>query len=228
MTRVATTIVIVFAAALVSYAGARWLDGRPLLAERLAPAATVPADGMGALLPVGGPVGAPASGQVNGQIGGRGLGSHPVQARIGPPTTSALPYWPGLPGSERAPRRDTPAPPTGARLVRTPLADSGTTLWVDGAAAPIAAGTPVALPSGSRFHVQVGAAEASWVEMHAVNPHGVPSSGPLWSGVIEANGHVLTPRLRLEGARGVETLRLLRRSLRDGQLSEEQVQLMHH
>ena len=86
---------------------------------------------------------------------------------------------------------------------------------------------PVALPDGARFRLQLRSREPAVIEVHAINPHGQASDGPLWRGTVPANTAVDTARLRLAGASGVETLRVLRRSLLDGSVSEQRLQLLH-
>jgi len=124
--------------------------------------------------------------------------------------------------------------PGGGRVVETPVAPwtlaapyIRTALLVDGVAQPVSGDEPVALPGGTRFRLQVSSGEAALVEVHALNAQGVPSTGPLWRGVVAAHGTAETPRLRLEGLGGMETLRVLRRSLLDGTTTEEQVQVLH-
>lgn len=102
-----------------------------------------------------------------------------------------------------------------------------TLLLIDGAAGPVAADAPVALPQGSRFSLLLRSAEAADVEIRAVAPDGHEEAAPLWQGSIVAQGSVETPKLRLTGMTGMETLRVVRRSLRDGQVTEEQVRLLH-
>lgn len=124
--------------------------------------------------------------------------------------------------------------PPAARLVDTPAdgwrqGHNGlrTTLLIDGAARPVDGHTTVALPDGARFRLQLRSSEPAVIEVHAVNPHGEASDGPLWRGTVPANTNVDTARLRLAGTHGMETLRVLRRSLLDGSVSEQRVQLLH-
>jgi hypothetical protein len=125
--------------------------------------------------------------------------------------------------------------PPAARLVDTPAAalqygsanGLRTTLLIDGAARPVDGHTTVALPDGARFRLQLRSSEPAVIEVHAVNPHGEASDGPLWRGTVPANTNIDTARLRLAGTHGMETLRVLRRSLLDGSVSEQRVQLLH-
>ena len=132
------------------------------------------------------------------------------------------------------PLRQVTQLPRGGRVVPTPVATWAeaapyirTALLVDGASGPVGADETVALPSGSRFRLQVSNGEAAEVEVHAVNAHGTASAGPLWRGVIGAHHTAQTPRLRRAGSTGVKTLRVLRRSLSSGVTTEQQVQVLH-
>ena len=89
------------------------------------------------------------------------------------------------------------------------------------------ASAPVALPDGARFRLQLRSSEPAVIEVHAVNPLGEASDGPLWRGTVPANTAIDTARLRLAGTTGMETLRVLRRSLLDGSVSEQRVHLLH-
>lgn len=102
-----------------------------------------------------------------------------------------------------------------------------TTLLIDGAARPVDGSTPVALPSGTRFRLQLRSTEPALIEVHAVNALGQASDGPLWRGTVAAHTPVDTARLRLAATTGMETLRVLRRSLLDGSVSEQRVQVLH-
>ena len=124
--------------------------------------------------------------------------------------------------------------PAAARLIDTPAegwrhGNTGlrTTLLIDGAAGPVDGNTTVALPDGARFRLQLHSSEPSVIEVHAVNPLGEASDGPLWRGTVPANTRIDTARLRLAGTSGMETLRVLRRSLLDGSVSEQQVHVLH-
>ena len=66
-----------------------------------------------------------------------------------------------------------------------------------------------AMPSGSRFQLAINTSRAGQVAVYAVNPAGEPSAGPVWSGYVPHNGEYLTPMLRLEGTRGMETLQIV-------------------
>ena len=124
--------------------------------------------------------------------------------------------------------------PAAGRLVDTPTegwhhgsAGLRTTLLIDGAARPVDGNTTVAVPSGARFRLQLRSTEPALIEVHAVNALGQESDGPLWRGTVPAHSPVDTARLRLAGTTGMETLRVLRRSLLDGSVSEQQVQVLH-
>jgi len=124
--------------------------------------------------------------------------------------------------------------PAAARLIDTPAegwhhghAGLRTALLIDGAARAVDASAPVALPDGARFRLQLRSSEPAVIEVHAVNPLGEASDGPLWRGTVPANTNIDTARLRLAGTHGMETLRVLRRSLLDGSVSEQRVHLLH-
>lgn len=86
---------------------------------------------------------------------------------------------------------------------------------------------PVVVQDGARFRLRLNADRASLVEVHAVNAAGMPSDGPIWSGFVAAGGSYLTPGFRVEGAPGLETVRVVQRSLPDGQVSQQQVRIWH-
>jgi hypothetical protein len=124
--------------------------------------------------------------------------------------------------------------PVAGRLVDTPTegwqhGGTGlrTTLLIDGAARPVDGNTTVALPNGTSFRLQLRSTEPALIEVHAVNALGETSDGPLWRGTIPAHTSIDTARLRLAGTAGMETLRVLRRSLLDGSVSEQWVQVLH-
>ncbi len=123
--------------------------------------------------------------------------------------------------------------PSIGRIVDTPVApwtvraaSLRTALLVDGVAEPVTT-DQLALPAGSRFRVRVTSGDSALVEVHAVNPRGIASQGPLWRGTVAAGQSVFTPGLRLDGTRGMETLRVVRHSLVDGTTTEQQVQIWH-
>lgn len=66
----------------------------------------------------------------------------------------------------------------------------------------------VALPSGSRFQVEMVSGTAGQLTLVAVNPAG-QALGVVWSGPVAAGGMAVTPLLRLQGAKGRESLQIL-------------------
>lgn len=151
------------------------------------------------------------------------------------PAADALPAAPAgaRPRHDSTPLRHLVHLPGGGRVVDTPVAPwtvsapyIRTALLVDGVAQPVH-GDSLALPSGSRFRLSVTSGEAAYVEVHAVSPQGQASDGPLWSGQVNAHASAMTPYLRLQGTRGLETLRVVRTSLTNGTSTEQQVQVWH-
>ncbi|MES2298057.1 MAG: hypothetical protein V4582_13515 [Pseudomonadota bacterium] len=90
-----------------------------------------------------------------------------------------------------------------------------------------AANGRIALPDGTRFQLRIASSRDGMLEVHAVNPYGVATGEPVWSGHVRAGSAVVTPMLRLEGARGLETLRLQLRAADDGAATERKVQIWH-
>jgi hypothetical protein len=83
----------------------------------------------------------------------------------------------------------------------------------------------IALPSGTRLQLRLAPSQAGRLEVHALNSVGERTA--LWSARVAAGSKVDTPRLVLEGRRGLETLQVLLRA-RDGRtLAKRDVQLWH-
>lgn len=82
----------------------------------------------------------------------------------------------------------------------------------------------VALPSGSRFQIQLTSSVAGQLTMKAVNPAGQPVGEVIWSGLVAQGGEVTTPVLRLEGAKGRESLQI---TLQPNGGQPAQVQVVH-
>lgn len=66
----------------------------------------------------------------------------------------------------------------------------------------------VALPSGSRFQIGVESPHTGLLTIRSVNPQGIASATPLWSGRVLAGQKITTAMMRLEGSKGRETLLL--------------------
>ena len=104
----------------------------------------------------------------------------------------------------------------------------GALLLIDGAAQPVHADRPIALPTGTRLQLQVTSPEPAVLELRAIAPDGRSEGAPLWQALLAANAPAVSPALRLMGMPGVETLRLVRRSLLTGEVVEQRVQVLHH
>lgn len=72
-----------------------------------------------------------------------------------------------------------------------------------------------ALPSGARFQLTLTPSRAGIVDVYTINPNGERSASPVWTGRVDAGVATLTPHLRLEGNRGMETLEVALRATRD-------------
>jgi hypothetical protein len=82
----------------------------------------------------------------------------------------------------------------------------------------------VALPSGSRFQIQISSSVAGQLTLKAVNPAGQPVGGAIWSGLVAQGGEVTTPVLRLEGTKGRESLHI---TLQPNSGQAPQTQVVH-
>lgn len=83
----------------------------------------------------------------------------------------------------------------------------------------------IALPSGTRLQLRLTPNRTGHLEVHAVNSTGERAT--LWSAAVSAGATVRTPRLVLDGQRGLETLQVVLRS-GDGQaLAQREVQVWH-
>lgn len=85
----------------------------------------------------------------------------------------------------------------------------------------------VALPSGSRFQIQLSSTMAGQLTLTAVNPAGQVVGGAIWSGVVSKGGELTTPMLRLEGTKGRESLQITLQP-NDGQPAKHQVVHLWH
>ena len=173
-------------------------------------------------------------------VGWWGAGDAPVTLPM--PLPAAVTSPAGTSGAARRDRnpvreaeragRPVPLPVRTVPTAETPWSAAApalhTSLLIDGATHPVSGDHPVALPSGTRFRLRVASGEAAAIEVHAVNPAGRATGEPLWQGVVAAGQPATTPPLRLAGLRGMETLRVMRRTLDDGLLTEQQVQVLHH
>jgi hypothetical protein len=65
----------------------------------------------------------------------------------------------------------------------------------------------LALPTDSVFELSLGSNHSGEAQVYAINPEGQASH--IWSGHLQAGQDQRTPKLRLEGMRGLETLRIV-------------------
>ena len=84
----------------------------------------------------------------------------------------------------------------------------------------VSAGESVALPAGTRFQVELRATRSGPVRIEAVNPDG--STSLVWQTHLQAGERSLSPMLRLAGARGMETLRVI-----SGRGHVQEVRILH-
>lgn len=63
--------------------------------------------------------------------------------------------------------------------------------------------------TGERFRVRIVSARDATVSLYNTNPSGELSPQPIWSGRLKAGLGRITPRLRLEGAAGVDLLHVV-------------------
>lgn len=84
----------------------------------------------------------------------------------------------------------------------------------------------VALPSGSRFQVEVESRTAGQLTLATVTPAGQPM-GAIWSSTVAAGVRVATPILRLEGTKGRESLQIMLQPASGGPTQVRTVHLWH-
>lgn len=108
-------------------------------------------------------------------------------------------------------------PPTWApaqvlQPTRLPVASAAVTpsvqasLWSHGVKRA-QAGERLALASGERFQLRMQAQRSGWVRVVGINAEG--SATELWRTELSAGEDAWSPALRLQGLRGVETLRVI-------------------
>lgn len=85
----------------------------------------------------------------------------------------------------------------------------------------------IALPAGTRFELRVSANQSGRLEVYAVNPQGIQAAEPLWSTPMDGDAPVSSPALRLDGTRGLETLKLVLRGSAGEVLARKQLQIWH-
>lgn len=141
--------------------------------------------------------------------------------------TSGSPDNP-LTGVEPIPRSTWQAPlqPAGDRTPAGQPAGIVATLLVGGVEHDPGTG-PIALPDGTRFQVRLRPERDSVLEIVPVNPMGEVSPAPLWMSRVSARITATTPLLRLEGARGYETLIVVQRDLQGRVIAERAVRILH-
>lgn len=86
-------------------------------------------------------------------------------------------------------------------------------------------GSSISLPSGARFQVLLTNLPAGTVEIYAINPEGRADRKPLWAQSVDGNGRATSPDLRLQGTKGLETLKIVHRGASGA--SQRQVQIWH-
>jgi len=72
-------------------------------------------------------------------------------------------------------------------------------------------GPSISLPTGTRFRVELQGLPAGTVEVYAVNPEGRTSGASLWTQGVGQSGLAVSPDLRLQGKKGMETLEIVHR-----------------
>lgn len=134
-------------------------------------------------------------------------GARAVLAALGPAAASepaALKPWPVayVVATEARPAPLIQANTAIAPMVAPPRLDASVVMG----ASRFDAASPVALASGSSFHLELQVNQGGYARVFAISPDGHLT--PLWAGPIHA-GHVAsTDTLRLEGRRGLETIRV--------------------
>jgi hypothetical protein len=86
----------------------------------------------------------------------------------------------------------------------------------------------IALPTGGKFQIKVISTQSGQLALYAINPVGVRSAQPLWSGMVQSSMPLTTEFMRLEGTRGKETLLLELKAASSGAvLGQSQLYLWH-
>jgi hypothetical protein len=65
----------------------------------------------------------------------------------------------------------------------------------------------ISLPTEGVFALSLRSYHNGRVDVYAINPEG--QSSHIWSGYLQAGQDLLTPQMRLQGLRGIETLRIV-------------------
>ena len=84
----------------------------------------------------------------------------------------------------------------------------------------------VALPSGSRFQIELESRSVGQLTLATVTPAGQPM-GAIWSSPVAAGVRVVTPILRLEGTKGPESLQIMLQPASGGPIQVRTVHLWH-
>jgi hypothetical protein len=117
-----------------------------------------------------------------------------------------------------------PAPTAAPALPPPVSAHIRATVMVAGSRHEVGAGR-IALPSGTRFQLQITSDLAGTMELHGQTPEG--GGEPIWRGDVSANAPVESPVLRLAGKRGLETLYLVLHVPSQGIVGRQRVQIWH-
>lgn len=109
-----------------------------------------------------------------------------------------------------------------------PVARPRVQVWVMYAGQDVSVGSErITLPTGARLALKLQTNAPGTVAMYTVNPEGVASDGPVWSSAVQGQKPVTSPMLRLEGALGLETIRVQFKPKTGGQAVWQTVELLH-
>lgn len=120
-----------------------------------------------------------------------------------------------------------PALPAAPGMPSAPEAVQLATTVLVGDTALDTARSRVALPSDTRFKLQISSSHAGVVEVHVVNPEGQGGAAPLWSATASAGQQVLSPMLRLQGTRGIETIQVILRGPQQQVQAQRDIKIWH-
>lgn len=88
-------------------------------------------------------------------------------------------------------------------------------------------GDALALADGARFQLRLSASEPGTIQLFAISPSGERLAEPLWQGEVAPGSTALTPTMRLEGERGVETLQIVHTPAFGGHASVRNIRVLH-
>jgi len=148
-----------------------------------------------------------------------------------PAVISTLPVLPAQPAATEQPALS--AQPSATAQAPAARSDASTvvpamTAWVVHAGQDIAvSGDNISLPSGAQFAIKVRSNVDGLLAFFTINPNGVSTDKPLWASEVKAGSAVAGPGLRLQGAKGLETLRVILQPAAGGDEIEQHVQIWH-